>query len=132
MIYPYLLISFSLILASIEDARTKRVHNYLWIPFTIGAVWILLFEPKTLELFGLITLVSLTGVYFKLLGGADIFAFGAIALLGFSWHLVFAGLAFAFLLIPWASYLLLRGTLFHTRVPAIPIVCLTFLVAIIL
>lgn len=132
LILAYLLVASSLILAGIEDARTRLVHLYLWIPLVLGATWLLYMHPAFLLLVGLFILVSEIGVRKKLLGEADPFAFAALGLLGFSWSFLYAGLAFTFLLIGWSAYLVIKGKLILSeRVPAIPIVCLSFILALI-
>lgn len=133
LIIPQLFVGASLVLAAIEDARTRKVHILTWLPFAIGAIWILASDPLGILLVLPILGGSLLGVYLEFLGGADPIAFSGIALLGFSWSLFYAGMIFCFGVIAWSIYLLIRGKLiFATRVPAVPLACLSFVLALLM
>ncbi len=133
MLIPDLLVLASLLFAAVEDAISRKVHLYAWIPFAVGAIWIFSLEPLVLIPFLSIMAISEIAVRAKLLGGADPMAFAGITLLGFSFSFLYASLAFSYLLIAWAAYLILRKKLiFKEHLPAIPICAASFLLALLL
>lgn len=133
LIYPEILIAASLGAAAIEDYKTRQVHYLTWFPFAVGAGWILLADPP--EVFTLFILVFPIFLLVKarLLGGAEMFGFGAIALLGAPWSIITALLAFCFLALIHLVFLgAKRKDIMKYHVAWIPYLAFGFAVALVL